>query len=79
MELPHDKKRAPAGVNFETDLTNHIYSSSKNPFAEKGLGLVGSIGIEPTTSSVSRKRSPPELTAQVLKGIIWWAQQDSNL
>jgi hypothetical protein len=36
-----------------------------------GLGsLVGARGFEPLTSSVSRKRSPPELSALALQAIL---------
>jgi hypothetical protein len=38
---PHEKKRAPAGVNFETDLTQRIRLPSKNPFAKEGVRFGG--------------------------------------
>jgi len=39
----------------------------------KRLRCVGATGIEPVTSSMSRKRSPAELSARVFVAIILWS------
>ncbi len=66
--MPHVRRRVcpefgARGIAIRDELELELRVTEKREIKVETL-LVGGRGFEPLTSSVSRKRSPPELTAR---------------